>query len=205
MSTAGEIEITGAPGSSGDITVSVNGTGYAVSLDGTETVTEVAEKIASRLSEVSGFGESQHDQENAGYAYIWGDTEVTSFSFADTDSTGTTANTQTLTFFTWRGDKQFTQETEFRTLVTQMENGPEQRRNKQPKRRIFQLPFTQFESDAQDITDFFEARQGRFDDFYWQHPDTGEGINVRFGNDNLSRNRDHGLAQSFQIILREIL
>jgi len=202
VSQAGEVEVTGAPGSDGTITVSVNGTGYSLEVASSDSVSNVATKIAEKMQGITGFGESQEYNE---FAYIWGDTKVTSISFTDTDGTGVTVNTQLLTFFTWRGSKDFTKQTEFVTLVTPFERGPEQRRNKQPKRRIFQLPFNQFESDAQDIRSFFEARQGRFDDFRWQNPDTGEVIKVRFGSDNLSRKRLEGVAQNFTITLREIL
>ncbi len=202
MSQAAEIEITGAPSSSGTITITVNGADHEVEIASSDSVTSVASKIADVMQEVTGYKESQEYEE---FCYIWGSTKVTSISFTDTDSTGTTANTQLLTFFTWRGDEQFTKETEYRTLVTPFENGPEQRRSKQPKRRIFQLPFTQFEDVSKEIRQFFEQRQGRLESFYWQNPDTGEVVKVRFGSDNLSRQRDHGIAQSFQIILREIL
>lgn len=202
MSQAGEVEVTDAPSSSGTITVDVNGTGYDLEVDGSDGISDVATKIVERMNDVSGYFESQEYNE---FAYIWGDTEVTSISFNDTDSTGVGVDAQTLTFFTWRGNEEFTKETEYRTLITEFENGPEQRRNKQPKRRIFQLPFNQFEEDAQDIRSFFEDRQGRLKSFYWQHPDTGEVIKVRFGNDTLSRKRLKGIAQSFTITLREIL
>ncbi len=202
MSQAAEIEITSAPSSDGTITVDVNGTSYSLEVSSSDNISDVAAKIVDRMDDVSGFTESQEYNE---FVYIWGDTKVTSISFSDTDSTGVTANTQLLTFFTWRGDEEFSKEIEWGTLVTPFENGPEQRRNKQPKRRVFKLPFTQFQSDAQDIRDFFNARQGRYDDFYWQNPDTGEVINVRFASDNLSRSRIYDVAESFSITLREIL
>jgi len=202
MSQAAEVEITGAPSSSGTITISINGVDHEVEIASSDSLTSVASKVADVMQEVTGYKKSQEYEE---FTYIWGSSKVSSVSFSDTDGTGTTANTQLLTFFTWRGDEQFTKETEYRTLVTPFENGPEQRRSKQPKRRIFQLPFTQFEDVSVEIRQFFEQRQGRLESFYWQNPDTGEVVQVRFGNDNLSRERDNGIAQRFQIILREIL
>lgn len=107
--------------------------------------------------------------------------------------------------FSWRGDGEFTEEHQYKTLVTEFESGAEQRRNKQPKRRIFRLPFTQFETEANEILDFFDSQQGRLSSFTWEHPDTGEVINVRFLNDKLERARIEGVAHDFTIDLIEVL
>lgn len=107
--------------------------------------------------------------------------------------------------FYWRGNEEFTKEYQYQTLVTEFEKGPEQRRAKQPLRRVFRLPFTQFKEDADEIINFYHAQHGRLESFTWENPDTGEVITVRFMNDKLSRKRIRGFESRFTIDLIEVL
>lgn len=201
MSVAGEVEVTSAPSSSGDITLTVNSTDYVIALDGTETVDQTARAIVDYLKENSDFTDSNAYDE---FAYIWSGVDVDSLSFTDTDSTGVNCNTSTFNLFHWRGDREYNEEYSPKTLVTQFENGPEQRRNKQKERRIFRLNFTKFANIADDILAFHRARNGQLESFYWNNPDTGEMVTVRFARDTLSRLRIYDRGHEFQIILREV-
>ena len=76
-----------------------------------------------------------------------------------------------------------TRSTEWKTEISEFEDGTEQRRQKWPNnRREFGLrldPWT--DQKALEVRDFFNARKGRFEVFnfywniFWQYQDTGDG------------------------------
>jgi len=105
----------------------------------------------------------------------------------------------------------------FNTAVDEAYSGKEQRRNLWTNpRRKWVLEFDKNETDANSIIDFFEARKGRYESFYWTWQAThgttskamgGDGVQyrVRFENDEL--NFEH-LAlgyRTFQITLVEVV
>ena len=77
---------------------------------------------------------------------------------------------------------------EWRTLVTEFESGKQQTRAKwaSPRRR-WHLVFKNITKDeAQAIVDFFNARKGRYESFYWICPLDNTQYIVRFNNDVLT-------------------
>lgn len=102
-------------------------------------------------------------------------------------------------------------EIRFNTLITQFENGKEQRRSKSPPRRVFRLEFdktTNYNDDAQEMWEFFVARKGRFEPFYfdWEKPNGEiEEVKVRFNEDTMSREAFINKAYSFGLELIEVI
>lgn len=99
----------------------------------------------------------------------------------------------------------------FKTLVTKMESGKEQRRSKGLPRRKFTLEFdktTNYNNDAQAMWQFFVNRKGKFEPFLfdWEKPDGSiEEVKVRFNTDSLSRENFLTKAYSFGLELIEVL
>jgi len=99
----------------------------------------------------------------------------------------------------------------YNTLVTKMESGKEQRRSKGLPRRKFTLTFdktTNYNNDAQAMWDFFVARKGKFEPFYfdWKQPDgSTEEVKVRFAQDSLSREAFLNKAYSYGLELIEVI
>ncbi len=75
---------------------------------------------------------------------------------------------------------------EFHTLVSQMESGFEQRRNKwSASRRKFRLVFTnRSKTDYETARDFFLARKGAYEAFDWTNPNDSVSYSVRFDGDS---------------------
>lgn len=102
-------------------------------------------------------------------------------------------------------------EIKFNTLITKFESGKEQRRSKGEPRRKFVLQFdktTNYNNDAQAMWDFFVARKGKLEPFYfdWEQPDGSvEEVKVRFAQDSLSREAFLTKAYSYGLELIEVL
>lgn len=104
----------------------------------------------------------------------------------------------------------------WKTLVDEVYSGGEQRRNLwSSSRKKWILEFDKNGTDSNSIMEFFNARKGRYEAFYWtwedSHPVTGESLGgdgeqytVRFDHDEL--NLEHlGLGYSkFQVTLVEV-
>ncbi|MFW5916456.1 MAG: DUF2460 domain-containing protein [Bacteroidota bacterium] len=99
----------------------------------------------------------------------------------------------------------------YRTLISKMESGKEQRRGKGVGRRRFKLTFekdTITSDDAQDIWDFFIARKGRLESFLWDYkkPDGSvEEVTVRFDMDFLERDAFLDLVYEHGVTLIEVI
>jgi len=99
------------------------------------------------------------------------------------------------------------------TLITQMEGGKEQRRPKGLPYRIFKLKFdktSNFNNDAQKIADFFYARKGEYEPFFWDYKDSKGNIieadiKVRFNQSKLSQEVFDNKAHSFSLELKELI
>ena len=95
--------------------------------------------------------------------------------------------------FSFIPDNSIPQNIEFNTLVSEFENGSEQRRSKRdnPKREwtiVFTLrPKTEMES----FKSFFEARKGKLEPFFWTNPDDNVKRLVRFKDDDLEIEKLH--------------
>lgn len=99
----------------------------------------------------------------------------------------------------------------FNTLVTQMDGGKEQRREKSPPRRFFIMQFeksTISNNDAQYIYDFFVARRGKLESFLWDYKKSDgsiEEVKVRFDQDALEREAFLNLVYRFGLKMIEVL
>ena len=75
---------------------------------------------------------------------------------------------------------------EWRTLRTEFESGKHQTRAKwSAKRMVFHLLFRKNKTDTDAIIAFFNAREGRYDKFYWTDPNSETQYSVRFNSDTL--------------------
>ncbi len=90
--------------------------------------------------------------------------------------------------FTWTPHYVYERTPEWRTLRTEFESGRMQTRSKwaSPRRR-WHLVFRNItKTEAQAIIDFFNARKGRYERFYWTCPLDNAQYTVRFDNDALT-------------------
>lgn len=94
--------------------------------------------------------------------------------------------------FTWEAYNVYTEKIDFKTLVSKYESGAEQRRAKwaYPLRSfVLQFEMSDWETEAEEILNFFIARKGSFEAFQWDNPNDGATYTVRFLEDflNLAR------------------
>ena len=88
--------------------------------------------------------------------------------------------------FTWPSYNVYTERVQFKTLKSNYESGVVQRRAKQAyPLRIFVLQFLMldWETEAQEIFDFFIARKGSYEAFEWVNPNDDVTYNVTFMED----------------------
>jgi len=71
------------------------------------------------------------------------------------------------------------------TLITSKEDVSEQRRSKGSKRIRVALDFIVDDDTFEDILDFFDDRQGRFESFEWTDPRDDTEYTMRFDTDEL--------------------
>lgn len=109
-------------------------------------------------------------------------------------------------YFLWVPDmSQVHEEIHFNTLITTFETGREQRRSKGRPRRTWTLRFRRDEVDANEIWDFYVARQGAFEQFLFVSPLDNKTYNVRFADDNLSRDVLWRAVYNFGLTLIEVI
>lgn len=96
---------------------------------------------------------------------------------------------------------------EFDVLTTEFESGKKQKRLKGPDtgKRTWGLKFKKDEVDAVNIYDFYKARKGSYETFNWEHPRTGETIEVRFVEDELSMEALARKIYQFGLPIEEVL
>jgi len=105
----------------------------------------------------------------------------------------------------------------WQTLVDEVISGGEQRRNlwSNPK-RSWALEFDKNNTDTNVVIDFFNARKGQFEAFYWTwlstHPDTGKNLGgddntylVRFSNDVIDLKHLFNGYTTFSLSITEVL
>ncbi|MFA4905039.1 MAG: DUF2460 domain-containing protein [Candidatus Margulisiibacteriota bacterium] len=88
--------------------------------------------------------------------------------------------------FNWLPDFVFEETLEYKTMISEFENGSEQRRRKwsNPNKK-WQLRFTnKTKQEMEAIRDFFKSRYGAFLPFVWDNPNDGLAYTVRFDNDS---------------------
>jgi len=90
--------------------------------------------------------------------------------------------------FNWKPDFVFEETPEFHTLLTQFENGAEQRRAKwSSPRRKWRLVFrNRYKSEYEAIRDFFIEKMGAYGSFTWDNPNDGNTYTVRFEEDGIT-------------------
>lgn len=92
--------------------------------------------------------------------------------------------------FTLTADSKATETPKFFTLVTETESGKEQRRSKwSTPLREWELTFkNRPTSEMQTLRDFFIARKGQYDSFYWLNPNeyqrTAYSVDSDYGSEN---------------------
>jgi len=97
-----------------------------------------------------------------------------------------------MTTFTWIAYNVYTEQVNFNTLSSKFENGVPQRRAKRAyPERVFVLQFeaADWATEAQEILDFFLARLGGYEAFYWVNPNDDVTYQVTFAEDMLNLSR----------------
>ena len=95
--------------------------------------------------------------------------------------------------FTWTAYNVYTVKVGFKTFRTPFESGASQRRAKwtYPKRAfVLRFEMSDWETEAEEILNFFIARRGAFEEFEWDNPDEDDKTyRVTFAEDflNLAR------------------
>ena len=94
--------------------------------------------------------------------------------------------------------------TQFRTIVNLLKTGKEHRAACwQSPKRAWTLTFKKDPVTTKAILDFYAARQGRFESFYWMDP-KGVLRTVRFDHDDLQALINYGGYGEFQITFAEV-
>ena len=113
--------------------------------------------------------------------------------------------------FTYTADHVLDETINANTLVSQFENGAEQRRQKwSNNRRQFKLLFrNRISTEMEAVRDFFISKKGKFTSFTWDRPATDTEVateyDVRFDEDSfvVSQNRFNNF--DFDLTLIEVL
>ncbi len=100
----------------------------------------------------------------------------------------------------------FTQTTEFSTVMSEFENGAEQRRAKWASDfKKFDCRFeNRPKTDFTTLQAFFEAREGKYDTFEFTNPEDSVVYTVRFDDDKLEISHKTALVYSFKLKLKEV-
>jgi len=100
----------------------------------------------------------------------------------------------------------FKQKTDFNTVVSEFENGTEQRRAKwSSDLKTFECEFdNRPKSDFTTLQAFFEARQGKYEAFEFTNPLDDVTYTVRFDTDTLQVDHKTALIYSFGCKLKEV-
>ena len=118
--------------------------------------------------------------------------------------------------FNFQYERAYKASSSWKTLIDEVYSGGEQRRNQWSEpRKKWVLQFNVNAANAEDILDFFDARRGRYEAFYWQwqavHPvkgtnmgGDGETYTVRFDDDTLNFEHLFYGNKTFQITLVEV-
>jgi phage-related protein len=93
--------------------------------------------------------------------------------------------------FNYAADNVIEEEINFDTLVSQFENGFEQRRSRRASPlRKFKLTFkTRTKNEMIGVKDFFTAKKGGYQSFTWLNPNDNEEYQVRFEKDSFNFKR----------------
>ncbi len=108
--------------------------------------------------------------------------------------------------FSLQPDFVLTESIRFNTLVSQFENGSEQRRQKwTTPLRSFTLKFTnRLGSEMQTVKDLFIAKFGKASSFTWTNPNDSVEYTVRFEDDSLQYDLKAFNVYDFEVKLVEV-
>ena len=108
--------------------------------------------------------------------------------------------------FTLNPDFTFDEASEFKTLISEAENGVEQRRPKWgSSRKRWQLQYrNRPAADLNTAKNFFISKLGPFAVFTWVNPNDSAQYNVRFADDSLQVTRHDGQLYDFQFSLLQV-
>lgn len=104
-------------------------------------------------------------------------------------------------------DYVFEENPQYKTLISQFENGAEQRRAKRSSAITeYKLVYkTRRQADLNTVTALFNSKKGALTSFTWTHPISGSTLTVRFKEDSLTyTNISYGLY-NFEFSLITIL
>jgi len=108
--------------------------------------------------------------------------------------------------FSFIPDNAIPQNIEYNTLVSEFENGSEQRRSKRDNpKRAWVLSFTlRPKTEMEMFKSFFEARKGKLEPFFWTNPDDNEKRLVRFNEDKLEIEKLHYDLYNYSVKIIEV-
>ena len=98
--------------------------------------------------------------------------------------------------FTIAPDYIFEEQSRFQTLISQFENGAEQRRAKWSSgQKIWSLNFkNKTQDEFETVIAFFESKQGAYGSFTWTNPNDDTEYTVRFQEDSVTfQNKSFGV------------
>lgn len=104
-------------------------------------------------------------------------------------------------------DYVFDEEPQYRTLISQFENGAEQRRAKRSGAITeYKLVYkNRSQADLDTITALFHSKKGALTSFTWTHPISGSTLTVRFKEDTLKYSNVSYRLYNFEFSLTTIL
>jgi phage-related protein len=109
--------------------------------------------------------------------------------------------------FTLAPDFVFEEKPQYNTLITNFENGVEQRRpTRSTAIREWTLQYRNRSSaDMQTVLDLFNSKKGAYTAFDWTNPEDSVDYTVRFKEDSLTKTMKHYGIYDFQFVLVEVL
>jgi len=105
--------------------------------------------------------------------------------------------------FTTIPDFTFDETPQFLTLISEFENGTEQRRNKRanPVRKWHLVFRNRTKAEFETVRDFFISKKGSYSSFTWENPNNETEYTVRFGADSLTLSTPNPLIYNFEFDL----
>lgn len=105
--------------------------------------------------------------------------------------------------FSTTPDFTFDETPQFATLITEFENGVEQRRNKRanPVRKWHLVFKNRTKAEYETVRDFYISKKGAYTAFTWTNPNDTTEYTVRFGADSLTFSNHQPLIYNFEFDL----
>lgn len=108
--------------------------------------------------------------------------------------------------FNYLPDFIFEESLEYKTMVSEFENGIEQRRRKwsKPQKKWLLRFSNKSKQDMQAVRDFFKSKYGAFYPFVWENPNDGIAYTVRFDKDSFKFNLKAYEVYDFELEFIEV-